>query len=93
MFCAQPKSRLSVQRLSPSTQIPAWGIMFRNMYFSKLIFDIFSPCSGLIVSGFSKRPRGENIEKLKTYLDQVINPYKKFKKMYVVDNTTQEFTG
>ena len=93
MFCAQPKSRLSVQRLSPSTQIPARGIMFRNMYFSKLIFDIFSPCSGLIVSGFSKRPRGENIDKLKTYLDQVINPYKKFKKMYVVDNTTQEFTG
>ena len=58
-----------------------------------LNFDIFSPCSGLIVSGYSKIPKGEHIEKLKTYLNQVINPYKKFKKMYVVDNTTDDFKG
>ena len=58
-----------------------------------LTFDIFSPCSGLIVSGFSKHPKGEHIEKLNAYLNQVINPYKKFKKMYVVDNTTREFIG
>ena len=65
----------------------------RNRDIWNLTFDIFSPCSGLIVSGFSKRKKGEHIEKLKTYLDQVIAPYKKFKKMYVVDNTTKEFTG
>ena len=58
-----------------------------------LNFDIFSPCSGLIVSGFSKSPKGEHIENLKTYLNQVINPYKKFKQMYFIDNTTQDFTG
>ena len=59
-------------------------------------FDNFSPCSGLIVSGYSKLPQGEHLEKLKTYLNQVINPYKKFKKMYVVDKDEgrlREFTG
>ena len=61
--------------------------------YQTLIFDVFSPCSGLIVSGYSKLPQGEHIEKLKTYLNQVINPYKKFKKMYVVDNTTDDFKG
>ena len=58
-----------------------------------LTFDIFSPCSGLIVSGFSKRPKGEHIDKMETHLKQVITSYKKFKKMYVVDNTTKEFQG
>ena len=53
----------------------------------------FSTCSGLVVSGFSKQPNGEHIETLKTYLNDVINPYKKFKKMYVVDNTTEELKG
>ena len=53
----------------------------------------FSPCSGLIVSVLSKRQKGEHIDKLKTYLNQVITPYKKFKKMYVVENLTQEFKG
>ena len=59
----------------------------------KLTLDIFRPCSGLIVSGFSKHQKEEHIEQLKTYLNQVINPYRKFKKMYVVDNTSEEFTG
>ena len=67
--------------------------VIRYIDIQNLTFDICSPCSGLIVSGFSKRPKGEHIEKLNTYLNQVINPYKKFKKMYVVDNTTREFTG
>ena len=67
--------------------------VIRDMDIWNLTFDIFSPCSGLIVSGFSKRPKGQHIEKLKTYLDQVITPYKKFKRMYAVDNTTVEFTG
>ena len=57
------------------------------------MFHIFSPCSGLIVSGFSKRRTGERIRKLKTYLNQVIGPYKKFKKMYIVDDDTEEFKG
>ena len=46
-----------------------------------------------MVSVLSKRPKGERIDKLKTYLNQVITPYKKFKKMYVVDNTTQDYRG
>ena len=55
--------------------------------------DIYSPCSGLVVSGFSKRRKGKHIKKLETYLNQVIDPYKKFKKMYMVDNTTTKFKG
>ena len=67
---------------------------FLSIHRSKnLQFCHFSPCSGLIVSGFSKQPNGEHIEKLKSYLNQVIDPYKKFKKMYVVDKTTEDFTG
>ena len=58
-----------------------------------LTLDIFRPCSGLIVSGFSKHKRDVHIDHFKTYLYQAINPYMKFKKMYVVDNTSEEFTG
>ena len=67
--------------------------VIRYIDIQNLTFDICSPCSGLIVSGFSKRPKGEHIEKLNKYLNQVINPYKKFKKMYVVDNYTRDFRG
>ena len=59
-------------------------------YFS---FDYFSPCSGLVVSGFSKRTKGKRIEELEKYLHQAISPYENFKKMFVVDNTTTEFKG
>ena len=55
--------------------------------------DIYSPCSGLVVSGFSKRREGTHIKKLKTYLNQVIGPYKKFKRMFIVDKTTSKFKG
>ena len=54
----------------------------------------FSPCSGL-VSGYSKVAFGEHIQRLNTYLmlNHSINPYKKFKKMYFVNNTTDDFKG
>ena len=48
-----------------------------------------SPCSGLVVSGYSKTLPDSS---WKTYLAKTINPYKKFKKMYTVD-TTGEFKG
>ena len=59
---------------------------------SPLTVDFFSPCSGL-VSGYSKVAFGEHIQRLQTYLNHTVNPYKKFKKMYFVDNSTDEFKG
>ena len=44
-----------------------------------------SPCSGLVVSGFSKRQPPNMSD---GFLAQVTDAYQKFKKMYVVDNTT-----
>ena len=72
-------------------QRPAWGLCLSKNKEPSIWH--FSPCSGLIVSGYSKSQQGEHIEKLKTYLNQVIDPYKKFKKMYIVDNTTEDFRG
>ena len=48
--------------------------------------NFLSPCSGLVVSGFSKRDPPDITEK--GFLAKAIDSYKKFKKMYVVDNTT-----
>ena len=43
----------------------------------------------MVVSGYStKRLPDDNWNK---YLDPVIDPYKKFKKMYIIENTTSEF--
>ena len=49
----------------------------------------FSPCSGMVISGYSKRITDDW---LKTYFDKAIIPYKKFKKMYKVDKVGQ-FAG
>ena len=51
---------------------------------------MFRSCSGLVVSGYSKRRQEKTLE---NFLTQVIEPYKTFKKMYVVDNATTEFEG
>ena len=51
-----------------------------------LYSNLLSPCSGLVVSGFSKRDPPDITAK--GFLAQAITSYKKFKKMYVVDNTT-----
>ena len=42
------------------------------------------------MSGYSKRRQEKKIE---NYLTQVIGPYMKYKKMYVIDNSTTEFKG
>ena len=56
----------------------------------KFIFLVcFSPCSGLVMSGYSKTLTDKW---LKTYFDKAIIPYKKFKNMYKVDETG-EFKG
>ena len=49
-----------------------------------------SPCSGLVVSGYSRQ---KTVELFNTHLTQAMNPYEKFKKMYIVDRTTEEFKG
>ena len=50
---------------------------------------LFSPCSGLVISGYSKTLTDTS---LTTKLAKAIIPYKKFRKMYKVD-TTGEFRG
>ena len=48
----------------------------------------FSPCSGLVISGYSKKLYSEDLKDnlLKTQLGNAIIPYKKFKKMYTIDS-------
>ena len=58
----------------------------------------FSPCTGLVVSGFSRQKTVDNIDNFfvdnfDTTSAQSIKLYKKFKNMYIVDRTTEEFKG
>ena len=64
---------------------------FFVLYDYKNIFKklFISPCSGLVVSGYSKSLPNKS---WKTYLTKAIDPYKNFKKMYIVDKTG-EFKG
>ena len=50
---------------------------------------MFSPCSGLVVSGYSKTHEHKQEH---SYITNALEPYKRFKKMYYVD-TTDEFKG
>ena len=50
---------------------------------------LFSSCSGLVVSGYSKTQIDQS---LKTNMAHYIEPYKKFKMMYTVD-ATGDFKG
>ena len=64
----------------------------RSAIFILLTFDLpifFSPCSGLVVSGYSKTKIDKSLKKKMSYY---IDSYKKFKLMYTVD-TTGEFKG
>ena len=62
----------------------------QNVNFNPLMIPFFSPCSGLVVSGYSQQ---KTVEFFDTMLDKAIKPYKKFKNMYIVDITTEEFKG
>ena len=52
----------------------------------KLVYHrfIFSPCSGLVVSGYSKT---QTYESFNTSIAPALEPYKKYKKMFIVDNS------
>ncbi len=57
-------------------------------YFFK---SIFSPCSGLVVSGYSKT---EMDKSLNLFLAKVNKSYKNFKKMFTIQNDPySEFVG
>ena len=57
-----------------------------NPYF----FFTFSPCAGLVVSGYSKNPIDKSWN---TITAQSFDAYKNFKRMYVVDNSSSDFNG
>ena len=48
------------------------------------LFTFFSPCSGLVISGYAKTLPDKSWN---TDLSKAIKPYKNFKKMYSVDKT------
>ena len=45
---------------------------------------VFSLCSGLVVSGYSKTQTDESFN---TFIGPALDPYRKYKKMYIVDNS------
>ena len=58
------------------------------------ILILFSPCSGLAVSGYSKRDK--DVIRITSIFDKALEPYKRFRKMYKVEKergTTFEFEG
>ena len=62
------------------------------MSVSKNSLFTFRPCSGLVVSGYSKTVLDSKL--LTKVLDVVSKPYKKFKKMYSVPSDYKnEFLG
>ena len=52
------------------------------------IFFLFSPCSGLVLSGYSKTSTDKSLIQ---HLTRAMIPYKKFRKMYKVDS--RKFQG
>ena len=75
------------------TQLFASGDCSTFTYIGKSYFFefLFSPCSGLVVSGYSKT---ETDKSLNLFLAKVNKPYEKFKKMYTINNDYKsEFTG
>ena len=88
MLCAWVTEKLTVARPSQfETQLLACGDNAFN--FSLQLKNLLSPCSGLVVSGYSKTQTDKS---LNTKLDKALIPYKKLKKMYVVD-ASGEFIG
>ena len=50
----------------------------------------FRPCSGLIVKSFATLPAEKNFE---SHLAPSMEAYKKFRKMFVVDDSLGDFKG
>ena len=63
---------------------------FALIFLISIHITFFSPCSGLIVTSYSKFSPDKSFE---TYLSKAIEQYKMFKKMFVVDNTTTKYEG
>ena len=92
ILCAWQNKKLSVAKPSyHKTLLPVWGLYsfiiesinnFLNQF-------LFSACSGIVVSGYSKTLTDKS---LLTHLAKDIDQYKKYKKMYKVD-ATEEFKG
>ena len=80
MFCVwQKKKSVAVTTLQPKhpTQLLAWGFL-KNINCLSITFDYicFSPCSGLVVSGYSKRQSDKSLE---TYMNLASEQYKNYK--------------
>ena len=60
------------------------------VYIKEVILFIFSPCSGLIVTSFTKYAPDDSFE---TNMLKAIEQYKSFKKMYIVDNSAAKYEG
>ena len=90
MPCAWLTKKWSVAKLSQViSQTLAKGDNLYNSLEITSIFFLPSPCSGLVVSGYSKTPTDILINK---NIAEVIEPYKKFKRMFKVD-TSGDFKG
>ena len=97
--CVQQGKKLIVVKMSQlQTQLFASGdcstftyILIIYIGISYFFEFLFSPCSGLVVSGYSKT---ETDKSLNLFLAKVKKPYEKFKKMYTIGNDYKsEFTG
>ena len=60
-----------------------WGFPCRIQVWFLILFH-FSPCSGLVIAGYSKTSTHKST---KTHLAKAMAPYKTFKKMYMIDKT------
>ena len=77
MLCAwQRKKSVAVTKPKHPTQLLAWGFLKDINCLSIAINFIFSPCSGLVVSGYSKRQSDKSFE---TYMNLASEQYKNYK--------------
>ena len=98
-FCKQDALCTTNEEISCSktiTEANSTICMRRAFYLNWMHLNsnvLFSPCSGLVVSGYSHSGYDKSLDKLKTYLDKSIGQYKIYKKMYIVDNSTDLYEG
>ena len=93
MLYVRLRQKLSVAKPSQlQIQLLVWGciefLVYLQICMRHFIF-LFSPCSGIIVSGYSKTSTDKS---LITHLAKDIIAYQKFKQMYKVD-TSGDFKG
>ena len=92
MFC-QTHEELSCSRSKNITLLNYDACLRKNFIITYLITTNtlhFSPCSGLVVSSYSKNLPDKSF--ISQY-SQSIDMYKKYKQMYIVDETTDTYSG